>query len=89
MLLITYSSWTALILPFIIGIAGCVASYFIGFTRHWGWIAAVLGLGYLLLRYYTWKLSIWVVTNYRVIDEAGLSGRSGKESFLDKINDVN
>jgi len=87
-ILVTHKSWTALVLPLLIGIAGCVAAYFIGFIQHWGWIAAVLGLGFLVLKYYAWKATIWVVTNYRVIYEAGLSSHSGKENFLDKINDV-
>ena len=42
----------------------------------------------LLIRYYTWKVNIWVVTNYRVVDEAGLLSHYAKESPLDKINNV-
>ena len=87
-LLVTYSSWTLLILPVIIGLGLCVASYFIGFTNHYGWIAAVLGVLYFLIKYYTWKVNIWVVTNFRVIDESGLFSHYAKESPLDKINNV-
>jgi len=87
-LLITHASWTTLILPVFIALAGCVGSYFIGFTDHYGWIAAVLGLLYLLIRYAAWSANIWVVTNFRVIDEAGLLSHFAKESPLDKINNV-
>jgi membrane protein YdbS with pleckstrin-like domain len=86
-LLVTYSSWISLVLPFLIALAGLVAAYFIGFL-HYGWIAAVLGILFLLIKYYTWKVNIWVVTNYRVIDEAGLFSHFAKESPLDKINNV-
>jgi len=87
-LLITHASWTSLILPVFIALAGCIGSYFIGFTDHYGWIAAVLGLLYLLIRYAAWSANIWVVTNFRVIDEAGLLSHFAKESPLDKINNV-
>jgi len=87
-LLITHASWTSLILPVFIALAGCVGSYFIGFTDHYGWIAAVLGLLYLLIRYAAWSANIWVVTNFRVIDEVGLLSHFAKESPLDKINNV-
>ena len=87
-LLITYSSWTQLVLPVLIALAGCVASYFIGFIDHYGWIAAVLGILYFFWKYYSWKVNIWVVTNYRVVDESGLISHYAKESPLDKINNV-
>lgn len=88
MLLITYSSWTSLVLPVLIALAGIVASYFIGFFERYGWIVALLGLLYLLIRYFSWKVNIWVVTNFRVIDETGLLSHYAKESPLDKINNV-
>jgi membrane protein YdbS with pleckstrin-like domain len=87
-LLITYSSWTSLVVPLLIALAGIVASYFIGFLNHWGWIAAVLGIIFFLGRYFSWKVNIWVVTNFRVIDEAGLVTHYAKESPLDKINNI-
>ena len=87
-LLITHASWTTLILPVIIALAGIVGSYYIGFIDHYGWIAAVLGLLYLLIRYANWNANVWVVTNFRVIDEIGLFSHAGKDSPLDKINNV-
>ena len=87
-LLVTYSSWLSLIVPFLIALIGIVASYYIGFLNHYGWIAAVVGILYFLIRYYSWKVNIWVVTNLRVVDEAGLLSHYAKESPLDKINNV-
>ncbi|HTI09571.1 MAG TPA: PH domain-containing protein [Puia sp.] len=87
-LLVTYSSWTSLVVPFLIALAGVVGSYFIGFLDHYGWIAAVVGVLFFLIRYYSWKVNIWVVTNFRVIDETGLLSHYAKESPLDKINNV-
>ncbi len=69
-------------------IIGFVASFFIGFTQHWGWIAALLATIYFLIKYAGWKVNIWVVTNYRVIDEAGLLSHYAKESPLEKINNI-
>ena len=87
-LLVTYSSWTSLVVPFLIALTGVVASYFIGFLNRYGWIAAVLGILFFLMKYYGWKVNIWVVTNFRVIDETGLLSHYAKESPLDKINNV-
>src|SRR5215831_11702929 len=87
-LLVTFSSWTVLVFPVIIMLAGFVASYFIGFTKNWGYIAAVVGLVFFLIKYFSWKVNLWVVTNYRVIDEGGLLNHFAKESPLDKINNV-
>lgn len=87
-LLVTHRSWTSLTVPVLVALAGLVASYFIGFIVHYGWIVALLGVIYLLVKYYSWKYYIWVVTNFRVIDEIGLLNHFAKESPLDKINNV-
>jgi membrane protein YdbS with pleckstrin-like domain len=89
-LLVTYSSWTALVLPFL----GALALVIIGIVivwkvpSVWGWLGAVAGVVYWLLRYSAWKVNLWAVTNFRVIDEAGLLTHYAKESPLDKINNV-
>ena len=87
-LLVTYSSWVSLIVPVLVVIIGFVASYFIGFRENYGWIAALAGVVYFIIRYFIWRAYIWVVTNYRVIDEAGLINHFAKESPLEKINNV-
>lgn len=89
-LLVTYSSWTALILPFLVALALVVIGIVIVLRvpSVWGWLVSVAGVGYWLLRYSAWKVNIWVVTNFRVVDEAGLLTHYAKESPLDKINNV-
>jgi membrane protein YdbS with pleckstrin-like domain len=89
-LLFTYSSWTSLVLPTLATLALIAAGIFIvwHFQQAWGWLVAVIGIAYWLLRYYSWKVNIWVVTNFRVIDETGLLSHYAKESPLDKINNV-
>ncbi len=86
----TYSSWTSLIIQaffaLVIAAAGIVIVYH--FQWVWGWMVSVLGIAWWLLKYYTWRVNIWVVTNFRVIDEAGLLNHYAKESPLDKINNV-
>jgi membrane protein YdbS with pleckstrin-like domain len=89
-LLLTYSSWTSLIIPvffaLVIVVAGVVLVYH--FVWVWGWLISLLGIAWWLLKYYTWRVNIWVVTNFRVIDEAGFLNHYAKESPLDKINNV-
>jgi uncharacterized membrane protein YdbT with pleckstrin-like domain len=89
-LLVTYSSWTSLIGPALVNLLGIAAGIFIvlRYGSSWGWLAAVLGIAYWLVRYYSWRVNIWVVTNFRVIDETGLLSHYAKESPLDKINNV-
>ncbi|AXY78600.1 hypothetical protein D3H65_10810 [Paraflavitalea soli] len=87
-LLITHRSWLQMVVPALLALVGLVASYFIGFIQYWGWIAAVAGIVYFLFAYWNWKVDIWVVTNYRVIDETGLINHYAKESPLEKINNV-
>lgn len=86
-LLVTHTSWIKLIVPVLFALIGWVAAILIGFLE-WGWIAAVVGSLYFLIVYFSWKVNIWVVTNLRVIDEAGLLNHFAKESPLDKINNV-
>src|ERR1700734_3060388 len=89
-LLITYSSWTALVLPLLVALALVVIGIVIVLRvpSVWGWLVSVAGVVYWLLRYSVWRVNIWVVTNFRVIDEAGLLTHYAKESPLDKINNV-
>lgn len=86
-LLVTHHSWIKLIVPVFIALVGITASILIGFL-DWGWIAAVVGLIYFLFAYWSWSCNIWVVTNFRVIDETGLINHYAKESPLEKINNV-
>jgi membrane protein YdbS with pleckstrin-like domain len=89
-LLVTYSSWTSLVPPFLLALALVVVGLVIVWRvpTVWGWLGPVAGVGYCLLRYSAWKVNLWVVTNFRVVDEAGLLTHYAKESPLDKINNV-
>lgn len=87
-LLVTFTSWVSLIGPSLFALAAIVGSYFIGFIDHYGWILAVVGVLVIVSRYLLWKVNIWVVTNFRVIDEAGYFTHYAKESPLEKINNV-
>lgn len=89
-MLVTYTSWTALVLPFLVALALVVVGIVIVLRvpSVWGWLVSLAGVGYWLLRYSVWKVNIWVVTNFRVIDEAGLLTHFAKESPLDKINNI-
>jgi uncharacterized membrane protein YdbT with pleckstrin-like domain len=89
-LLVTNNSWTALVMPVLASLALVVIGVVIVLKvpSVWGWLVAVVGVVYWLLRYAAWKVNIWVVTNFRVIDEAGLMNHFAKESPLDKINNV-
>jgi uncharacterized membrane protein YdbT with pleckstrin-like domain len=51
-------------------------------------VAGFFSFGYFAYKYFERKYDIWVVTNLRVIDEAGIFSISAKESPLDKINNV-
>jgi uncharacterized membrane protein YdbT with pleckstrin-like domain len=87
-LLVTYSSWVSLIWPVLGLILAFPIGYKMGFEHLYAWVLIVFGILFFLGRYASWKVNIWVVTNYRVIDEAGLLSHYAKESPLDKINNV-
>jgi len=87
-LLVTYTSWISMIWPVLFALAAIVGSFFMGFMERYGWAVALLGILVFFVKYLQWRSSIWVVTNYRVIDEAGLLSHYAKESPLDKINNV-
>jgi uncharacterized membrane protein YdbT with pleckstrin-like domain len=86
-LLVTYSSWVSLISPVLMIVAGFIIAIYIG-TFHYTWILPAFGIVYFIIKYFSWKSYIWVVTNFRVIDETGLIKHYAKESPLDKINNV-
>lgn len=86
-LLITRPSWITMVLPGIVALIGLVAAYFIDFFG-WGLAVSVPLLLFFLYKYLSWRVNIWGVTNYRVIDETGLLNHYAKESPLEKINNV-
>jgi uncharacterized membrane protein YdbT with pleckstrin-like domain len=86
-LLVTRTSWITLVTPAILAVVGLVIAYFIDFFG-WGLAVSMPLLLYFLYKYLSWRVDIWAVTNYRVIDETGLISHFAKESPLEKINNV-
>jgi uncharacterized membrane protein YdbT with pleckstrin-like domain len=91
-LLVTHTSWVKLIVPVLLMLIGIILAFLIGYTYPdswlWALLVAAIGIIYFLITYWVWKVNIWVVTNLRVIDEAGLLSHFAKESPLEKINNV-
>jgi uncharacterized membrane protein YdbT with pleckstrin-like domain len=89
-LLLTRTSWITLVLPgfiAVLGLVGLVIAY-VNDLLIWGLIVCIPILLYFLYKYFAWRVDIWAVTNYRVIDETGLFNHFAKESPLEKINNV-
>ena len=87
-LLTTYTSWVMLIVPMLIVLAALITGGLIISSFKWTWILFVPTAAYLGWKYLEWKHNIWVVTNFRVIDEFGVININSRESPLDKINNV-
>jgi uncharacterized membrane protein YdbT with pleckstrin-like domain len=86
-LLTTYTSWVMLIVPMLIVLASVIIwAWLLNFT--WGVIIFLCAAAYFGWKYLEWKHNIWVVTNFRVIDEFGVININSRESPLDKINNV-
>lgn len=91
-LLITRQHWVGLIPPALALLAAAVLAGLLGWgvPEVGGWgalllVAPLLWLGWHLLAR---RYDIWIVTDRRVIDEAGVLSVSAKESPLSKINNV-
>ncbi len=87
-LLTTYTSWVMLIVPMLIVLAALLTGGFIISSFKWTLILLVPAAAYFGWKYLEWKHNIWVVTNFRVIDEFGVININSRESPLDKINNV-
>lgn len=88
----THKHWYVLIIPFLFSLIIISLSFYF-YTKlnplHWWYFAfPFIAVIYFIFKYYSWKFDIWVVTNYRVIDEFGVFSISSKESPIDKINNV-
>ncbi|TSA29943.1 MAG: hypothetical protein D4R68_01450 [Ignavibacteriales bacterium] len=88
----THKHWYVLINPFLLSLILISLSFYFYTklnTLHW-WYFAVpfIAVSYFVFKYYSWKFDLWVVTNYRVIDEFGVISINSKESPIDKINNV-
>lgn len=88
----THKHWYVLIIPFLFSLIIILLSFYFYTklnTLHWLNLAfPFIAVIYFVFKYYSWKFDLWVVTNYRVIDEFGVFSISSKESPIDKINNV-
>ncbi|MEO7311887.1 MAG: PH domain-containing protein [Chitinophagaceae bacterium] len=87
-LLTTYTSWVMLVTPMLIVLAALMIGIFLISSFKWTLILQVPAAGWFGWKYLEWKHNIWVVTNFRVIDEFGVININSRESPLDKINNV-
>jgi membrane protein YdbS with pleckstrin-like domain len=87
-LLITYTSWVSLIGPAFGSLIFISAGIWSTKYNSYAWLISVIAIIYFLVKYFEWKVNIWVVTTGRVIDESGLLRHFAKESPLEKINNV-
>ncbi|MES2772989.1 MAG: PH domain-containing protein [Bacteroidota bacterium] len=87
-LLVTYTSWVMLIAPMLIALGALLIGIFLFDSFKWTLILFLPALAWFGWKYLEWKHNIWVVTNFRVIDEFGVININSRESPLDKINNV-
>jgi membrane protein YdbS with pleckstrin-like domain len=87
-LLVTYTSWVSLAGPALIALIFFAGGIFLIQYFSYAWILSLLAIIYFLIKFFEWKVNIWVVTSSRVIDETGLLRHFAKESPLEKINNV-
>ena len=89
-LLRTHTNWTVLVVPTLIAIVALAFGIWLGTAMGLIWSAVVIlpALAYFGWKYLEWKHNIWVITNFRVIDEFGIININTRESPLDKINNV-
>ena len=94
----TRPNWSLLFGPLLLGvlvIAGLIALLIVTANDKlpgWvGWLfllAFLLDIGYVLSRYFEWRVTNLVVTTHRVIYRHGVFTRQGREIPLDSIQDV-
>ncbi|MFH1194871.1 MAG: PH domain-containing protein [bacterium] len=91
-ILVTHKHWFVLTLPFLVALlttALCV--YLFAWRKVESGlilIPAAIALLFFFYKYIERHFDIWAVTNFRVIDEAGVFSIMAKESPLDKINNT-
>ena len=87
----THKHWYVLIIPLLFSLILISLSFYfytIDPLHWWYFVFLFIAVIYFIFKYYSWKYDLWVVTNYRVIDEFGVFSINSKESPIDKINNV-
>jgi membrane protein YdbS with pleckstrin-like domain len=87
-ILVTYTSWVSLIGPALGALIFFAGGIWLATTYIYAWLISLIAAIYFLIKYFEWRVNIWVVTTSRVIDESGLLKHFAKESPLEKINNI-
>ena len=87
-LLVTHPTWVSLAGPALVALIFSIGGVLLIQYFNYAWIISLLAIIYFLIKFFEWKVNIWVVTGSRVIDETGLLRHFAKESPLEKINNV-
>jgi uncharacterized membrane protein YdbT with pleckstrin-like domain len=77
--------WFTLVASFLLSAALIVAGILIG---SFGYLLTMVGVLIFAYKLIERNNNLWIVTNFRVIDEKGVLSSNSKESPLDKINNV-
>lgn len=86
-LLRTQTTWVVLVVPALVALIAIAFGIWLAQVK-WAAIVIIPAVAYFGYKYLEWQHNIWVVTNFRVIDEFGIFTINSKESPLDKINNV-
>jgi len=77
--------WFTLLVAFLISITLIISGLFI---PKYGLLLSFAGMIIITYKIIARNNNLWVVTNFRIIDEKGVFSSNSKESPLDKINNV-
>lgn len=95
--LVTHHHWLTMAKPISLVLITGLATYLMYAlseemnTFFYVWVSLIgfaIAFLYAVYKWYDWSVNIWAVTNYRVIEEAGVFSILAKESPLDKINNI-
>ncbi len=84
--------WITLVMysfPLVLAIGLIVYTKTVHSFEDLAFILFAVSLVFFIYKVFERKFDIWVVTNYRIIDESGVFSHNFKESPLEKINNVN
>jgi len=77
--------WFTLVLSFLIALVLTVGGILIG---GFGLLLSIIGILIFVYKLIERNNNLWIVTNFRIIDEKGVLSNNSKESPLEKINNV-
>jgi uncharacterized membrane protein YdbT with pleckstrin-like domain len=77
--------WFTILLAFLISLALIISGLFI---HKYGLFLSFAGMIIITYKIIARNNNLWIVTNFRIVDEKGVFSSNSKESPLDKINNV-